>query len=69
VLSLLCFVAGGLTGCGASQGGDRVQEAWPVILRAQILAVLTALSAPSFQPVQLAVLYGYRSGVVNVAVR
>jgi len=34
-----------------------------------IVAALTALSAPSFQPIQLAVLYGYRSGVVNAAVR
>jgi len=34
-----------------------------------IVAVLTALSAPSFAPVQQAVLYGYRSGVVNAAVR
>jgi hypothetical protein len=33
------------------------------------LAVLTALSAPSFQPVQLSVLYGYRSEVVVAAVR
>jgi hypothetical protein len=34
-----------------------------------VVAVLTALSAPSFQPVQLAVLYGYRSEVVVAAVR
>jgi hypothetical protein len=34
-----------------------------------VVAVLTALSAPSFQPVQLAVLYGYRSQVVVAAVR
>jgi hypothetical protein len=34
-----------------------------------VVAVLTGLSAPSFQPIQLAVLYGYRSGVVNAAVR
>ena len=34
-----------------------------------IVALLTALSAPSFQPVQLSVLYGYRSEVVVVAVR
>jgi hypothetical protein len=34
-----------------------------------VVAALTALSAPSFQPIQLAVLYGYRSGVVNAAVR
>ena len=34
-----------------------------------VVAALSALSAPSFQPVQLAVLYGYRSEVVVSAVR
>jgi hypothetical protein len=34
-----------------------------------VVAALSALSAPSFQPVQLAVLYGYRSHVVVAAVR
>jgi hypothetical protein len=34
-----------------------------------VVAALSALSAPSFTPIQLAVLYGFRSGVVNVAVR
>jgi hypothetical protein len=34
-----------------------------------VVAALSGLSAPSFQPIQLAVLYGYRSGVVNAAVR
>jgi len=34
-----------------------------------VVAVLSALSAPSFTPIQLAVLYGFRSGLVNVAVR
>ena len=34
-----------------------------------VVAALSALSAPSFTPIQQAVLYGYRSGVVNVAVR
>jgi predicted permease len=34
-----------------------------------VVAVLTALSAPSFQPIQLAVLYGYRSEIVVAAVR
>jgi hypothetical protein len=34
-----------------------------------IVAAVSALSAPSFSPIQQAVLYGYRSGVVNVAVR
>jgi hypothetical protein len=35
----------------------------------RIVVVLTALSAPAFNPVQLAVLYGYRSSVVNTAIR
>lgn len=35
----------------------------------RVVAVVSALSAPAFQPIQLAVLYGYRSGVVNAAVR
>jgi hypothetical protein len=35
----------------------------------RVIAVLSALGAPAFNPPQLAVLYGYRSGVVNVAVR
>jgi hypothetical protein len=34
-----------------------------------VVAALSALCAPTFQPIQLAVLYGYRSGVVNAAVR
>jgi hypothetical protein len=34
-----------------------------------VVAVVTGLSAPAFAPVQQAVLYGYRSGVVNAAVR
>jgi hypothetical protein len=34
-----------------------------------IVAALTALSAPAFSPIQLSVLYGFRSGLVNVAVR
>jgi len=35
----------------------------------RVVAMLSALGAPSFSPVQLSVLYGYRSGMVNVAVR
>jgi len=35
----------------------------------EIVAVLTGLSAPSFLPVQLSVLYGYRNAVVLAAVR
>jgi hypothetical protein len=34
-----------------------------------IVAAVSALSAPTFTPIQQAVLYGYRSGVVNVSVR
>ena len=34
-----------------------------------IVAGLSALSAPAFAPIQQAVLYGYRSGVVNAAAR
>jgi len=34
-----------------------------------VIAVLSALGAPAFNPAQMAVLYGYRSGVVNTAVR
>jgi hypothetical protein len=35
----------------------------------QVVAVLSALGAPAFNPPQLAVLYGYRSGAVNAAAR
>ena len=34
-----------------------------------VIAVLSALGAPAFNPAQQAVLYGYRSGVVNAAAR
>jgi hypothetical protein len=34
-----------------------------------VVAAVSALSAPSFTPIQQAALYGYRSGVVNVGVR
>jgi hypothetical protein len=34
-----------------------------------VVAVVSALSAPSFQPIQLAVLYRYKSEVVVAAVR
>jgi hypothetical protein len=44
VLSLLCFVSGGLIGWGASRGGARIQRAWPVILRVQILLTSAVLS-------------------------
>ena len=44
VRSLLCFVVGGLVGWGASRGGTRVQQAWPVVLRIQILLTSATLS-------------------------
>jgi hypothetical protein len=44
VLSLLCFVIGGLIGWSASRGGVRVQVAWPMVLRAQILITSATLS-------------------------
>jgi hypothetical protein len=44
VLSLLCFVAGGLIGWGASQGGAGVQRVWPIVLRVQILLTSVTLS-------------------------
>ena len=43
VLSLVCFVAGGLLGWGAAQGGASVQRVWPVVLRTQILATSATL--------------------------
>ena len=44
MLSLVCFVAGGLVGWAAAQGGVRLQRAWPVVLRAQILVTAATLS-------------------------
>jgi hypothetical protein len=44
VLSLLCFIVGGLVGWGASKGGPGVRRAWPVILRIQILLTAAILS-------------------------
>jgi hypothetical protein len=44
VLSLACFLVGGLVGGGVARGGARVQRVWPVVLRAQILATSTTLS-------------------------
>jgi predicted permease len=44
VLSLACFAVGGLLGWAAAQGGTRVQRAWPVVLRTQILATSATLS-------------------------
>jgi hypothetical protein len=44
VLSLVCFVAGGLLGWATAQGGEQVQRVWPVVLRAQILVTSATLS-------------------------
>jgi hypothetical protein len=44
VLSLACFLAGGLLGWGAAQGGSTVQRVWPVVLRVQILVTSATLS-------------------------
>jgi hypothetical protein len=44
VLSLACFVAGGLVGWGAARGGSTVQRVWPVVLRVQILITSATLS-------------------------
>jgi hypothetical protein len=44
VLSLLCFVVGGLIGWGASRAGERVERIWPIVLRAQILLTSATLS-------------------------
>jgi hypothetical protein len=44
VLSLVCFLVGGLLGWGAAQGGVRVQRVWPIALRVQILVTSASLS-------------------------
>jgi hypothetical protein len=44
VLSLVCFMVGGLLGWGAARGGTRVQRVWPVVLRVQILVTSATLS-------------------------
>ena len=44
MLSLVCFLVGGLLGWGAAQGGTRVQRAWPIALRVQILVTSATLS-------------------------
>jgi hypothetical protein len=44
VLSLVCFLLGGLLGWGAARGGTRVQRIWPVVLRVQILVTSASLS-------------------------
>jgi hypothetical protein len=44
VLSLVCFLVGGLLGWGAAQGGTTIQRVWPVVLRVQILVTSATLS-------------------------
>ena len=44
MLSLVCFLVGGLLGWGAAQGGERVQRVWPIALRVQILVTSASLS-------------------------
>ena len=44
MLSLVCFIVGGLLGWGAAQGGARSQRVWPVVLRVQILVTSATLS-------------------------
>ncbi len=44
VLSLVCFLLGGVLGWGAARGGTRVQRIWPVVLRVQILVTSATLS-------------------------
>jgi hypothetical protein len=44
VLNFLCFVVGGMVGWSASRGGARVKQAWPLLLRMQVLATAALLS-------------------------
>ncbi len=44
MLSLVCFLVGGLLGWGAAQGGSTIQRVWPVALRVQILVTSATLS-------------------------
>ena len=44
MLSLVCFMVGGVLGWGAAQGGTRMQRVWPVVLRVQILVTSATLS-------------------------
>ena len=44
MLSLVCFVLGGMLGWGTSRGGATLQRVWPVVLRVQILVTSATLS-------------------------
>jgi predicted permease len=44
VLSLVCFLVGGLLGWGAAHGGPHIRRVWPVVLRVQILVTSATLS-------------------------
>jgi hypothetical protein len=44
MLSLACFVVGGLLGWAAAVSGPRVQRSWPLFLRVQILVTSATLS-------------------------
>jgi hypothetical protein len=44
MLSLLCFITGGLIGWGTTRAGDTVQRVWPIVLRTQILLTSATLS-------------------------
>ncbi|HTU37901.1 MAG TPA: hypothetical protein VMF35_07780 [Acidimicrobiales bacterium] len=44
MLSLVCFLVGGLLGWGAAHGGAHVRRIWPVVLRVQILVTSATLS-------------------------
>jgi predicted permease len=44
VLSLVCFLVGGLLGWGAANGGPQIRRIWPVVLRVQILVTSATLS-------------------------
>ncbi len=44
MLSLVCFLVGGLLGWGAAHGGPHIRRVWPVVLRVQILVTSATLS-------------------------
>ena len=62
VLSLVCFVTGGLLGWGAAQAGEGVRRVWPVVLLVQILATSATLSLAAAARKSTAVALGLRAG-------